>query len=479
MVNHLKRDKNDIYTFSIIGFIFKNKRFIFLLKVLISSIFIYAIVFGFINPNKDNIFTTGLFWGLFWPFFMVITLAFFGRIFCGICPHGFMGKYLTKVGLNKKLPKLFSNYFIGLFILFIGWWLIYYMYPSLFKTPYATAMMFAVLTLVAGIFFFVYEKMSYCKYICPIGLVSKAFSKVSFTKLATYSDFCKSCKTFECAKVCTYDLKPFTFNKQNTMSDCTLCMDCSDACAAVSFKITKPSGSMFNKFKISKAEVWAYLLITAAISITMSFHHALGRSAIVEDFFWTRTARYFESMFDFGTIDVIGLFAFLYAVLIVIILNIIGMFIASKILKISYEKTFYTLGYAFAPLFIIGGLSHMGEFFFYSYASEIVNAFIQAFHLDMVYIQPLATRQDKWVHIFSLFKYIAIIWAFVIMVGRLKLLESTNLRKIIAMPFASSLIILYLGLNFYTGYVFKTYGAKKGGHNHSAMMKKEVSKNEY
>ena len=206
----------------------------------------------------------------------------------------------------------------------------------------------------------------------------------------------------------------------------------------------------------------------------MSFHHALGRSAIVEDFFWTKTARYFESIFNFGTIDVIGLFAFLYAVAIVVILNIIGMFIASKILKVSYEKTFYTLGYAFAPLFIIGGLSHLGEFFFYSYASEIVNAFIQAFHLDIAYIEPLATRRDKWVHIFSLFKYVAIIWAFIIMIGRLKLLESTKLRKIMAMPFASFLIILYLGLNFYTGYVFKTYGAKKGGHNHSAMMKKEV-----
>jgi len=474
MVNNINRDKTDIYSIPILRFIFKNAKFIFVLKIMVALLFVYAVIFGFFNTSRDNVFTTGLFWGLFWPFFMVLTLAFFGRIFCGICPHGFMGKYLTKIGLNKKLPKLFSNYFIGLIILFIGWWLIYYMYPSLFKTPYTTAIIFAGLTLLAAIFFFVYEKMSYCKYICPIGLVSKAFSKVSFTKLATYNDSCKTCKTFECAQACTYDLKPFTFNKQNTMSDCTLCMDCSNACEAVNFKITKPSISMFKKFKISKAEVWAYLLITAAISITMSFHHALGRSAIVEDFIWTKTARYFESIFNFGSIDTVGLFAFLYAVIIVIVLNIIGMYIASRILKVSYEKTFYTLGYAFAPLFIIGGLSHMGEFFFYSYASEIVNAFIQAFHLDVVYMEPLTTRRDKWVHIFSLFKYIAVIWAFIIMIGRLKLLESSKLRKIIALPFASSIIILYLGLNFYTGYVFKTYGAKKFEHNHGKMIKKEV-----
>lgn len=472
MVKNIKRDKNDIYGMPILGFLFKNEKFLFILKLLISALFLYAIIYGFINPTKDNVFTTGLFWGLFWPFFMVITLATLGRVFCGICPHGFMGKYLTKIGLNKKIPKALANPFIGLLILFIGWWLIYYMYPSLYKTPYTTAIVFVILTIFAVLSFLIYEKMAYCKYFCPIGAVSKAFSKMGFTKLATYNDSCQNCKTFECATACEYGLKPFTFEKKNTMSDCTLCMDCSSACDAVSFKINKPSKNMFEKFKLDKVEVWAYILITAAISITMSFHHALGRSAIVEEFFWTKTARYFEGIINFGAIDSIGFFAFLYAVIIVVLLSVIGMFISSKILNISYEKTFYTLGYAFAPLFIIGGLSHMGEFFFYSYASEIVNAFIQAFYLDLEYMKPLATRRDKWVHIFSLFKYVAIIWALVIMIGRLKLLESSTIRKAVAMPFASMLILFYLGLNLYTGYVFKEYGAqKRSGHNHSAKAK--------
>ena len=93
-------------------------------------IFVYAIIFGIINPTKEeNLFTTGLFWGLFWPFFMVVTLGSFGKIFCGICPKAFLGKYITKIGLNKKIPKSLNNPFIGLMILFIGWWLVYYMFP--------------------------------------------------------------------------------------------------------------------------------------------------------------------------------------------------------------------------------------------------------------------------------------------------------------------------------------------------------------
>lgn len=68
------------------------------------------------------------------------------------------------------------------------------------------------------------------------------------------------------------------------MEDCTLCMDCASSCENVAFKFKKPSNTLFNKFKTSKAEVWALILLTAAISITMSFHHALSRSAIFEEF---------------------------------------------------------------------------------------------------------------------------------------------------------------------------------------------------
>lgn len=469
MVNFIKRDKNDIFSMVFLKFLFKNESFLFTLKLSVLMLFSYAIVLGFVD--ESNLFTTGLMWGLFWPFFMVVTLGMFGRIFCGVCPHGFIGKYITKIGLKKKMPKVLKNPFIGLMILFFAWWLAYYMFPSIYKTPFATSMVFLVMTIIAILFFFTFENMSYCKSICPIGTVTKGFSKVGITFLSTYTNECKECKTFDCAKACTYDLKPFTFEKKGSMGDCTLCMDCSSVCEAVSFKIKKPSNQLLNKFKPQKAEVWTFILITAAISITMGFHHALGRSALVEDFIWVKTARYFESFISFGSIDTVGLFAFLYAVSIVIFLSVVGMYLASKIMKVSYEKTMYTLGYAFAPLFIIGGLSHIGEFFFYSYASNIVNGFIQGFSLNFDYIEPLASRRDKWVHIFNLFKHLAYIWAFIIMIKRMGQIESKKLLKILAFPFASALIIFYMGLNFYTGYVFKTYGANKGGHNHTKMIK--------
>ena len=83
MVDFIKRDKDDIYSKPILGFFFKNQKFIMALKVVVLALFLYAIYLGFAHTGKENTFTWALFWGIFWSLFMVITLPTFGRIFCG------------------------------------------------------------------------------------------------------------------------------------------------------------------------------------------------------------------------------------------------------------------------------------------------------------------------------------------------------------------------------------------------------------
>jgi len=463
----------DIYNIPILGFVFKNKIFIRTIQILTLALFIYGIYMGFKEPTSENIFTKKLFWGLFWSFFIVVSLTSFGRIFCGICPHGFLGKYITQFGLKKDMPNFLKNRFIGILLLFFGWWAIYYAAPGFWRVPLATAWLFTVLTLVAFIMYYLYKDMSYCKYICPIGTLLKSYGKISPTFLNTYKEDCKDCRTFECAKACSYNLKPFTFNKKNSMEDCTLCMDCSSACDAVAFNFVKPSKTLFEKFKYQKAEVWSFILITAAISITMGFHHGLNRTSIADDFIWSKTALFTEKYITFGTLDSVGIFAFIYAVLFSIIIVYIGMFIASKFLNVSFEKTFYTLGYAFAPLFIIGGLAHLISAFSTHNYAEIVNGFIYGFGLETSNVENLSNRGDKWLMFLQIIPYIASLWAFLILFKRLQQFNTSKIRKTFAFIFASSLILFYLGQKIYTGYVFKTYGVKKhtSHHQHKATHK--------
>lgn len=466
MVDYQKRDKNDIYNIPVLSFLFKNKTFIKTVQIFVLALFVYAVIFGIIYPSKEeNIFTSAVFWSLFWPLFVVVTLSTLGRVFCGICPHGFIGKYITKYGLKKKMPKWLANPFIGISLLIIGFWSVYYIYPSAYKTPIATAIFFIVLTILAIIFFYIYDNMSYCKYICPIGTMMGGFSKISFTTLGTYEESCKSCTTFECAKACSYDLKPFTFDKRASMTDCTLCMDCSSACEAVSFKLVRPSHSLFKKFQIKKAEVWAFILITAAITITMSFHHALSRVSIADEFIWSRMGAFLQEKVAIDGLDYVGISAMLLAVTIAVSLSYFGMFIASKALKEDFKKVFYTLGYAFAPIFIIGGLSHTYEFFFLHHYSDIANGFMQGFSISGERVNALASKGDTWLRVFNIMNYIAVIWALIIMAKRINFFKASKAAKTLAFISASSLIIFYLGLNMYKSYAFKTYGTKKSHHS--------------
>ena len=459
MVDFVKRDKNDIFNKPILGFLFKNKQFLLMLRIAVSALFFYAVYFGFANPSKENnIFTGVVFWGVFWALFMVVTLPTFGRIFCGICPHGFLGKYITHFGLQKTMPKWMQNRYIGLSLLVIGWWGVSYTFDGFFKSPFNTAAMFAGLTLLAFIIYYLYKDMSYCKFICPIGTLTRAYDKLSFTKLETYTDSCKDCRTFECASACQYDLKPFTFAKKNQTDDCTLCMDCANSCEAVAFKFTKPAEQLGGKLKMLHAEIWAYILILASIPVSMGFAHGLNRSKIADQFIWNTTAEFF------GLSEFAGGFAFLYAVVFTVVFAVGGLFLASKVLKKEYNFVFTTLGVAFVPLFIFASLGHTLETFFTKEYKMIIEGFAQGFGLS-VEVESLAKRGDGWLHYFGLFKWIGIVWAFVLLYKRLKLIDSTRSRKIFGYFFASFVILFYIALNIYTGYVFSKYGAKeRGGH---------------
>jgi hypothetical protein len=149
------------------------------------------------------------------------------------------------------------------------------------------------------------------------------------------------------------------------------------------------------------------------------------------------------------------------------------MFVASKVLKAPFEKTFYTLGYAFAPLFLIGGLAHLIHSFLTHEYADIANGFIYGFGLDMGAVENLASRKDAWLGIFKVIPYIAALWGYFILAKRMKFFKATKMKKVIAFVFASSLITLYLSTNLYRAYVFNTYGkaprSHQGSHgNHGA-----------
>lgn len=449
-------------------FIFQNKYFVNTLRLFVLFLFAAAVFYGFYDQGETNQVTSGILWHLFWPLFMVLTLVTFGRFFCSICPLAFMGKKLNGIGPKKTIPPFLKSPFVGIFFLIVTFWMVYYVFPGFLKSPLISAGFFLFFAVLSLFFFYRYKNMAFCKSVCPVSAVTRAFGKVGFTWLNADQSRCADCRTFECAKACDYHLQPFNFNKNGSMADCTLCMDCTKACDAVKFEVKKPSYAATLNFIPQKFEVWALLLVTAAITVTMNFHHALTRISISDTYPWVRTANWLKGIIPFhAAVDVVGLVAFLYALGVSIALAVGGMWIAAKIMKLPYNQTFNNLGYAFAPIFLVGGLSHLFEFFFYSHASSISNAFIQLFHLNTGYMEPLVARGSSSLRIFGFFKYLAFFWALYILYKRFAHLNAPAIKKWLAAPFAAALIIFYLAISLYAGYAFTTYGVK-ASHQHGA-----------
>jgi hypothetical protein len=440
-----EREKTDLFRYSVFRNILRNQKVLNGIRVFLLFLVIYAILWGLFYPKNE--FTTGLFWGLFWPFFIILTLSTFGNIFCMICPHGYLVRKISSIGLKKRIPKILKNPYIGFSLLIILYWFVLYSFPGFWRSSFNTALLFLFFTLLAIIISFFYTNGAYCKYFCPIGRVLSAFNRVGFLWLSSYKNSCSTCDKPTCAFSCHYKLNPSKFDKNNSMETCTLCMECATSCEAVKYSAKGYSHSLLKEIpKPQNWEIWVYISFLAVISIAMKFHHGLGHSPIKHDLPWVIVGNWLKSATGIGKpFDFVGFTALIFAIVSVLVLVLGGFFIASKIINKPFKDVFLNLGYALAPLMIIGSLSHALQFFFLHYYHDIINGFSQAFFLS-IKVEPLASRKDLWLKIFYIFPFLAVFWSSYIMWKRLDFFKISGMKKYLSFLFASSIILFYLGL---------------------------------
>jgi len=441
------RSKLDLLGWPIIGQFFNNSKWMMVVRLIALTMMVTATYFGFVYPTEEvNPYTGAIFWSLFWPFFLIVSMATLGTVFCGICPHSFIGKYLNRMGPKKPMPAWLKNRWIGFGLLLVAYWIPIYVFPDVLKTPWISALFFLMLTVVAWVMFYLYRNMAYCSSVCPIGSVTSAFSKVGFAKLSTDQDHCGSCRSFDCTKACEWNLRPYFFEKKNSMSDCTLCMDCSQACNAVEFKLTKPSVMLTKEIKNKEPmNVWVYVWLLAVISITMRYHHSLGHSSIKEQLPWVQAGNWMESILPLPVLDWVGVAALTMAIISTFSIVWLSFSVSAKIAKIPFNDFFQSVGQVMAPLMLIGALSHIGSFFFIHYASDIMNAWYWLIGSAMV-MEPIASFRDGWVHLFGLFNYVAVIWALVVLHKRVGLLGLTGRTRFTVWLLSAGIVWFYLFL---------------------------------
>jgi polyferredoxin len=170
----------------------------------------------------------------------VLTAFFRGRLWCGkYCPRGsFSDKIISKVSLNKPMPKfLSSGWFRNTFLVFmlvifsvqiVLAWGDYSLVGAVFVR------MIIITTLITVFLGRYFGQRSWCR-ICPFGTISKYIAKLGNSKrVAKHITFnkakCVGCKI--CNKACPMEVDVLKYSNEGKVSngDCIKCNICVDKC---------------------------------------------------------------------------------------------------------------------------------------------------------------------------------------------------------------------------------------------------------
>ena len=185
------------------------------------------------NTNLGNL----IVWSYWWPAIIILAI-FFGRIWCMVCPVEIITSFFAKIGFKKKRPAwLLSGWTITVFfmiILFVG-----IQGFAIHRNPFFMAIYLLVIVGVSIIIGSIYEKNTFCRYVCPVGYLLSMYSKLSFFGWRVKNTkTCETCKDKSCIhknyrynlnnKSCGVDLYPASIDDN---ADCILCAGCLKTCS--------------------------------------------------------------------------------------------------------------------------------------------------------------------------------------------------------------------------------------------------------
>ncbi len=252
----------DLFKISTVKDFFLNSGFFTTAHLVIASfigIIIVSGLFGNQDPAKNAAIV--LTWGYWEPIFVLSTF-FFGRLWCGVCPIGSTISFIsTRVGLKKKIPQLLRNY--GIYLSAAGIAAIFWAesISHMVISPKATGLLVLTISLLALFTGMLFDRRTWCRYLCPIGAIAGFFSSCSVTELRSNYNICsEDCIKHDCyvgnekAAGCPLFQGPFSLR---TNKDCVLCGNCVRACPknSIALNLRIPGQELWASYQIEKSAV--------------------------------------------------------------------------------------------------------------------------------------------------------------------------------------------------------------------------------
>ncbi len=249
--------------------------------------YIFAILAGLIGtPVGSHNFSIVFVWIAWWAILILVAVPFFGRGWCAVCPIPLPGEWLQRGAIlgppDKKKPKWLNlrwpKFLRNIWLQNISFLLLALFSSVLLTTPNITGIVLAVMLFAAIGLSTIFERRSFCRYLCPVGGFIGLYSQTAPIELRIKDkQVCVPCEGKPCYNGsqagygCPWDVFPGGLTK-NTY--CGLCLECIRTCPhdniAVNLRpfsadLAKPSTRMDEAFKafimLGSAMIYAGVLL--------------------------------------------------------------------------------------------------------------------------------------------------------------------------------------------------------------------------
>lgn len=317
----------------------RSRRFQFALIVPNQIIFWVVILTGLLGTVVPGLnFGTAITWYI-WFCLVFVMMVVVGRAWCAMCPFGGFGEWIQRrslwrraqhhLGLGRKLPEPIARY--G-FLLSVGTFLLLTWIEEYFNiagpgNPWATSFMVLGIVASALLFFLVFERRTFCRYICPlsalIGTVGAMGSVAGFR--TRDRQICIDCETKDCMRGGTdgYGCPWYTWpGSADSNLSCGLCSECYKSCPEdnIGLFLQKPLTSVVAPSRRRADIAWSVAVLWGLV-VFQQFNSTNVFASIDT---WLNKTTHLSYPNPIGYIAIIGIVAFLMAAIVKVIEQILA-----------------------------------------------------------------------------------------------------------------------------------------------------------
>ncbi len=258
--------KLDLLKFRPIANAIRSPLFPAILQSAVTPFFFILMALLFLGPQDPLKNPASLFsWALGWP--ALVGGAFlWARFWCTLCPMGTLGMLAKKIlALEKPFPTFLKNHselLVVAAVLFIIW---LETATNMRNSPFNVGLLIGSMAVCAVLLSVYFERMSWCRYLCPLGNMTAVLAKTSILEMRADQNLCASqCKSPVCffgtetREGCPYGQVAPTVHSN---LDCKLCGTCVKNCphGAISLNLRVPGQELLAMQRASAATAFLVL----------------------------------------------------------------------------------------------------------------------------------------------------------------------------------------------------------------------------